>query len=292
MATLWKDEYKVGIDKIDEQHYQLFCKMDNLLEIARSGDEDSNRKKCLEIIDFLIEYTIVHFETEEWLQREKKYVSYEQHVKIHEDFKNTVIAYKALLNKDFSAKTLKSFIGTLLAWLINHVCVCDRKIVKNIPIKEIESFVDTESFIRNVAHKLLTEMYDIPISETRSCIYKGAAEGAVIIRTIAEGRRRHMFLYGISDKLAAILYYKVSGMTLTHIEFLDEIEKSALMEIGNIITTYAMSAIEDNGKNGIRFKSDLYIHEYNDTTYNISNSVILEIATEYGKMEILYCPLK
>lgn len=188
MATLWKDEYKVGIDKIDKQHKQLFDKIEQLLEIAKSGNRNSNQQKCMEIIDFLVDYTVFHFDTEEALQRDRKYISYTQHIKIHMDFKNTVQAYKEQLSKDFSAKTLKSFIGTMLAWLVNHVCVCDRKILKNMPLQSMESFANTESFIENVAHKLLTEMYDIPIHGVKSCIYKGNVEGAVIVRTVAEGR--------------------------------------------------------------------------------------------------------
>ncbi len=292
MAALWKEEYKVGIDKIDEQHRQLFDKIEQLLEIAKSGDKRSNQKKCMEIIDFLVDYTVFHFNTEEALQRERKYVSYAQHVKIHTEFKNTVQAYKELLGKDFTAKTLKSFIGTMLAWLVNHVCVCDRKILKNLPLQNIESFANTESFIENVAHKLLTEMYDIPIKGVKSCIYKGNVEGAVIVRTVAEGANKHLFLYGMSDELAGILYNKISGMNLPHLDFLDELEKSALMEIGNIITTYAMSAIDGSGTGGVQFKSDLYVHEYNETDYNIINSVILEIATDCGKIEVLYSRLK
>ena len=292
MAALWKEEYKVGIDKIDEQHRQLFDKIEQLLEIAKSGDKRSNQQKCMEIIDFLVDYTVFHFNTEEALQRERKYVSYAQHVKIHTELKNTVQAYKELLGKDFTAKTLKSFIGTMLAWLVNHVCVCDRKILKNLPLQNIESFANTESFIENVAHKLLTEMYDIPIKGVKSCIYKGNVEGAVIVRTVAEGANKHLFLYGMSDELAGILYNKISGMNLPHLDFLDELEKSALMEIGNIITTYAMSAIDESGTGGVQFKSDLYVHEYNETDYNIINSVILEIATDCGKIEILYSRLK
>ncbi len=292
MAALWKEEYKVGIDKIDEQHRQLFDKIEQLLEIAKSGDKRSNQQKCMEIIDFLVDYTVFHFNTEEALQRERKYVSYAQHVKIHTEFKNTVQAYKELLGKDFTAKTLKSFIGTMLAWLVNHVCVCDRKILKNLPLQNIESFANTESFIENVAHKLLTEMYDIPIKGVKSCIYKGNVEGAVIVRTVAEGANKHLFLYGMSDELAGILYNKISGMNLPHLDFLDELEKSALMEIGNIITTYAMSAIDESGTGGVQFKSDLYVHEYNETDYNIINSVILEIATDCGKKEVLYSRLK
>ncbi len=292
METLWREEYRLGVEKIDEQHIQLFNKIENLLEIARNKDQESSRKECLGIIDFLIQYTMFHFQTEEQFQRERRYVSYALHVKIHEYFKNTVVAYKELLEKDFSSKNLKSFIGTLITWLVNHVCACDRKIVMNLPIKEMDSFVDAESFLKNVANKLLTEMYGIPILAAKSCIYKGSVEGAVTVRTVAEGNGRYVFAYGMSDTLAEALYNKISGMTLSGIDNMDEIERSALMEIGNIISTYAMSAIEDSKSSRIRFCSDIFIREYNETEYKINNSVILEFATGFGKMEILYCPLK
>lgn len=291
MAGLWKEEYRIGVEMIDEQHHQLFIKIEHLLEIVKGGSWEKNRRECMEIIDFLVKYTIIHFETEEKFQKEKGYISYEEHIKIHREFTNTVLVYKDLLNNNFSSKTLKSFIGTLLAWLVNHVCVCDKKIVRNIPIQPMESFADTESFIKSVAEKLLTEMYDIPIRNTKSCIYKGDVEGAVIIRSVAEGKNRHVFLYGLSDKLAETLYHKISGMYLPYLDFMDDVERSALTEIGNIITTYAMSAIEENSI-GIQLKSDLYIHEYNDTEYNLMNSVILEIETDDGRMEILYSRLK
>ncbi len=49
-----------------------------------------------------------------------------------------------------------------------------------------------------------------------------------------------------------------------------------------------MSAIDEGGTGSVQFQSDLYVHEYNETDYNIITSVILEIATDCGKMEILY----
>ena len=54
MATLWKDEYKVGIDKIDKQHKQLFDKIEQLLEIAKSGNRNSNQQKCIKMKDRII----------------------------------------------------------------------------------------------------------------------------------------------------------------------------------------------------------------------------------------------
>lgn len=292
MTTLWKDEYKVGIDKIDDQHYQLFHEIENLLEIARSGDRECNKNKSMEIINFLMDYTIFHFDAEEKYQKEIGYVSYNQHVRIHENFKNTVAVYKELLEKDFSAKTLQRFIGTLLAWLVNHVCVCDRKIIKNIPLERPEYYADTESLMESVLRKLLEKMYEIPILETKSYIYAGAVNDAVMVRTIAKGSSKHIFIYGMSEELANVLYNKISGMNFTSIDHFDDIEKSALMEIGNIFSTYAMSAIDQKSTGGEMIESSLYIREYNDKQYNLSNSVTLEAMTKYGKMDFLYSILK
>ena len=75
MAGLWKEEYRIGVDMIDEQHRQLFDKIEHLLEIAKGGSWESNRRECMEIIDFLVRYTIIHFETEEKFQKEKGYIS-------------------------------------------------------------------------------------------------------------------------------------------------------------------------------------------------------------------------
>lgn len=291
MEALWKDEYRTGIDKIDGQHQLLFEKIENLLEIARSGDEEKSRKEALKLLDFLVDYTIFHFETEESLLRDRGYRSYAEHIKIHEDFKNTILAYKKLLSRRFSTKTLKKFIGVLITWLVNHVCVCDRKIIRNIPIKSMESFSDTGSYLKNVAHRLLTRLYGIPIQETRSNIYMGHVDGDVILRTLVTGSSRHLILYGMSDRLARELYHKISGMILTNIYSMDEVEKSAVMEIGDIISTYAISGIETMREQGMQFKSDLYLYEYDDTEYNISNSVGLEIITDYGKMDVLYSPI-
>ncbi len=93
------------------------------------------------------------------------------------------------------------------------------------------SLLQIQSFVENVAHKLLTEMYDIPIKGVKSCIYKGNVEGAVIVRTVAAGAGKHLFLYGMSSELAGTLYNKISGMSLPHLDFLMNFEKSALMKL-------------------------------------------------------------
>lgn len=292
MESLWKEEYRIGIEKIDQQHQMLFGKIEEMLNIARSSEWKVNRKGVMDILDFLIEYTDFHFETEEGFQQDRAYKSYPEHKKIHVQFKESVLAYQKMLATQYSAKTLKSFIGMLITWLVNHVCVCDRKIVKNIPIQEVESFSDTESYIKNVANRLFTKMYDIPIRDMRNYIYMGHVEGEVIVRTVVKGKNDHMMIYGMSAGLANLLYRKMSGMNLSDIKTMDDVEKSAFVEIGNIFSSYIMGGIEAKGNTAIQFDGDLHIGEYYEKEYNANNSVVLEIMTEYGKADILYSLIK
>ena len=71
-------------------------------------------KECDDIIEFLVNYTIEHFRDEEEYQKKVGYVDYEIHKKIHNNFKNTVALYQKQLKEDFSSKTLKNFVGTLI----------------------------------------------------------------------------------------------------------------------------------------------------------------------------------
>lgn len=292
MGTLWRDEYRTGIDQIDDQHRLLFDKIEKLLDIARSNDGGSSQRDVMEILRFLIEYTEFHFETEEGFQRDRAYRSYAEHVKIHREFKETILAYQELLSRNYTAKTLRNFIGMLITWLVNHVCLCDRKIIKNIPIIEMESFSDTESCIKNVAQRLLTGTYDIPIRNERSYIYMGRVEGELIIRTVIRGSGDHLIIYGLPGRIAKMLYQKMSGMDLADLNAMDEVETSAFVEIGNIISSYAMNSVEDFGKTRIQFQGDIHIREYQETEYQVSNSVVLEFATDFGKVNILYSPIK
>ena len=289
--SLWKEEYKVGNIEIDDQHKQLFAKIEGLLRITAAGDLEVDKKECLEIIDFLSSYTIYHFEAEEAYQREIGYVSYMEHAKIHEQFKNTVFMYKEKIEKDFTKETLDQFVGTLMTWLTIHVCICDKKIEKNEPLDlgaDI-TFEDTDDLIRKVTIMFLANTYNIGINNARTTVYSGYIEGKVIVRHIVTGLKKHVFLYGFSEEMARALYQKISSMEIGSIDTLNDIEQSALIELGDILSSYAMAHINKEGYTKFDWKGDLFMNEYTDTSIDINNSVMLEFDTECGKLEILYC---
>lgn len=287
---LWKEEYRIGNEKIDEQHQELFRKVEELLSIAMTGNEAENKKECLEILAFLISYTIYHFETEEALQKAMEYVSYIEHVRIHEEFKNTVLSYKEMVEKDFSKETLKKLAGTLMTWLTVHVCDCDKKIMKNELISPDMSFDDEEDLIRRVAVQLLSGTYGVGIHRASSSMYKGYIEGKIIVRTIISVEKNHVFLFGFSEEMARGLYKKISGMEIGDMDELNSIERSALIELGDILASHALVRIDDQKKNiSYEWRGDIYLNEYSDSCIDITNSVLLDFDTDCGRLEIMYC---
>lgn len=286
---LWKEEYKIGNEKIDAQHRELFRKVEELLKIEMTGNEAENRKECLELLDFLLSYSIFHFEAEEEFQKEVGYVSYLQHVQLHNEFRNTVLNYKKRMEKDFSKETLKKFTGSLMTWLTIHVCNCDRKIVSNQPISPEMSFDGAEDPIRKVIVELLVATYGIAIERTDVSVYKGYIEGKIIIRTIISRGENYVFLFGFSEDMARALYKKISGMEIERIDELNTIERSALMELADIMSSHALAYIDSGKKAGLEWRGDIFMNEYSDSVIDINDSIMLDFDTECGRLEVLYC---
>ena len=289
-VELWKEAYRIGNDVIDAQHEELFHRIEKLLVIASSADLEENRKQCEHMLDYLVDYTDFHFNAEEALQNRENYVDYERHKKIHQEFRNTVMVYCARIREDFSAAMLKRFLGTLLTWLTVHVQGCDQKIVKNEPIMEQAGLSGVEAVVQSVMQKLLTKLYGIDVSEMKTRRYGAELRGSVIIRVLLEGEDRHMLLFGLSERLVKILYNKISGLFLQSAEYLDELEESALIELGDIMASYIMGALLNKKITDYAFSGSLFFAGYSEKEFN-TDHVIIDTQTKYGTLEVLYCSL-
>jgi len=135
---IWKDKYAIGVEVVDQQHKELFERLNKFLKVVRS-EEDMEAKidDIEETFNFMGEYVIVHFNSEEAVQRKYNFPEYERHRKIHEDFKNDVMEFKRKFTEDkYNEELVQEFSGRLLTWLINHVTGEDQKISKYINRKE------------------------------------------------------------------------------------------------------------------------------------------------------------
>ncbi|MDR3601473.1 MAG: hemerythrin family protein [Desulfosporosinus sp.] len=127
---MWKDKYKIGVKKIDEQHKELFCRVSEFLFLLRrEGKWEDKLAKVKETVAFMQSYVIVHFEDEEAYQKEVNYPGIKVHKEIHDQFRQEMAEFAKRFNDEgYNEVLIQKFASTLLAWLINHVAVCDREI--------------------------------------------------------------------------------------------------------------------------------------------------------------------
>lgn len=125
MALLtWSDQYATNIRQIDNQHKRLVELVNELHEAMRLGKANEILGK---ILDGLIEYTKVHFSTEELLMKQHAYPEMPFHKVKHDDLVKQVLD---LQNKMKSGQPVMSVpvMNFLKDWLTKHILEVDKKL--------------------------------------------------------------------------------------------------------------------------------------------------------------------
>ena len=122
----WSEEYELGNDFVDSQHKRLFELVGNVGKYCLEGWDKNNLSETL---DFLLQYTVQHFNDEEALQVKYGFPEYENHKKLHEEFEAIVIGKVSEFKEKGSTKDLKETVNDfVITWLVNHILKEDMKI--------------------------------------------------------------------------------------------------------------------------------------------------------------------
>jgi hemerythrin len=134
MAYMWFSSYETGIAKIDEQHRQLFDTLNGINDAFRN---DKGSEELFKTLEFLTNYTVMHFNTEEELQEKYNYPDYAAHKQMHESFKTTVLDFIQRLNKEGPNSSLVNLvIKTIGEWLVDHIRKQDIRMTEYIKTKQ------------------------------------------------------------------------------------------------------------------------------------------------------------
>ena len=121
----WIRSYETGIKLVDQQHQELFRQVGVLL-----GHEDQNKpvqERIEETLDFLGEYVLDHFGTEEKLMQMISYPKTGEHKKMHDDFVQTFLGLKQEYSTaDGSLPILMKLSRVVLNWLKEHIMQQDK----------------------------------------------------------------------------------------------------------------------------------------------------------------------
>lgn len=126
MPLVWNDSLLTGISTIDNQHKELFRRINELLDYAGKSKE-----KIQEITNFLQSYIVNHFLTEERLMEKNNYPDYSSHKSAHNKYSQDFKALKDNIDREGVNINLTVKMNNLLIdWWINHINKVDKKMAE------------------------------------------------------------------------------------------------------------------------------------------------------------------
>ena len=125
-----KEEYKIGVERIDEQHKKLFELADKAYMLLKDDFSLDKYDKIVHILEELKDYTIFHFKSEEEYMESINYkrlfsqkIEHEKFIKALEDVNYNEIDEK----QDESLVKILNFLND---WLVEHILKTDKLIVQ------------------------------------------------------------------------------------------------------------------------------------------------------------------
>ncbi len=278
---MWKESYKLGVEKIDAQHKKLFEKAD---ELIREIEGEKRPEIYKEIIDFLQAYVIFHFNDEEDYLKSLGYKDIENHKKHHRELTEAVGKYSIKLQEsDYAYDVVKHLAGMISSWLIYHVVEEDLKYTKKAKVlKDENNFSYIDCFVNSAVHVLDAiaglKSYDI----TKSLFDEDIVYEEVFIEIDLVGDLKGKVILGFTKDFAMGVVERMILFTPTEI---DELVCSALAEISNIVGGNGTINISKNGTACDICPPKILQNGLSDVV--VTEKVIL--STEVGKLSVSLC---
>ncbi|HHW49054.1 MAG TPA: hemerythrin family protein [Clostridiaceae bacterium] len=126
MAIKWTPNLSVGVESIDSQHKIWFEKANNLFQAGKSG---KSKEVIAEMLEFLDDYTKVHFRDEEAYMEQIKYPGLEQQKTAHKSFVEELAKLKQEYQQ--SGGNIALIVNAnqfIVKWLTQHISNMDKQI--------------------------------------------------------------------------------------------------------------------------------------------------------------------
>ncbi|BDU51366.1 bacteriohemerythrin [Haliovirga abyssi] len=278
----WRDSLNLGIEEIDNQHKELVERFNSFLDIVfdKRVPQKERIKKLEDTLNFLGEYVVFHFNSEEAFQKKINYINYEEHKKIHENFTNDVIKFKEKFEKNKEDENLiKTFSGRVAAWLINHIAGEDQKIKNYIDKKEIEKLDVTKTYkeiIGNNLKNIFNMMFQVDIEFAKDKNIDVSND--LIIKVGVIGNLKGDIIYIFEDENAKKLTQTLTGLKVDEV---DEFVKSALSEIANIVSGNTITNLSEL-VSGVDITPPKFVDKIDERIYSKLN-----VESDLGVMKVL-----
>ena len=130
MAFHWTEDLATGNAIIDREHKQLIDMIGQLMDACSKG---KGRDEVVKTLDFLNQYTIQHFSHEEALQKQYQYPDLQNHLRYHQEFRQTVQRLTEQARREGAAVALLAEINRGIAlWFTSHIRQQDKRVAAHI----------------------------------------------------------------------------------------------------------------------------------------------------------------
>ncbi len=137
MATIiqWRSAFGVGVPVLDEQHKKLVAL---IADVQRILSDPKQVAKLGHVLKELVEYTKVHFRTEEQLMAEMDFADRVEHCRLHREMTKQIVEILLELKSGKDLDPMKLF-EFLRHWLVDHILHEDLKIGQAYSVSKMPS---------------------------------------------------------------------------------------------------------------------------------------------------------
>jgi hemerythrin len=116
---VWTPRLTVNVDLIDDQHKELYSRMNRLIQAVLSG---SGKDEVERMLSFLAEYTVFHFSEEERYMQRYRFPGYDTHRRAHVTLVEQVQNMGEQVRADgYSSELVTSVVTQLGDWISHHI---------------------------------------------------------------------------------------------------------------------------------------------------------------------------
>jgi hemerythrin len=125
----WKDEYRIGIDEIDEQHKKIFNIANEAYELLKNEFYYDKYDRIIELLEELKDYAKFHFSFEEDYMLSIKYKGYFSQKVAHDDFIDKINSFDLNAIDENQDQYILEILDFIVDWISQHILGSDKQIV-------------------------------------------------------------------------------------------------------------------------------------------------------------------